>query len=430
MKTRIHLLKAMAVITSLLSLNIGALAAPPAGAGNGGGGGGGGKPPVTETAASNLSFPVILSDNAGPSAFPQDGAWRFATITDPVTECVGESGVTSGVVDPTINCYYGRHVSVVAETGAIVFDGAPKVWWLQKRPANFWKAFSVGHQSADTKLAVSAVDIGDLLESTPTIATRQIRTEFNLLQNVTPTDPDFGQFVVQDWTTAIPAPCAIPGTSGQSIGCFAAVAMSGAVPGTEQSGNEAQGTDFGGNAQPNTGTQTLLDPSTVRTATDELGNAIPIQALVYSHCARLVIQKIAGSPVWDPLTGQWSGSGVGAPVVNVASYNNTYSTEINSGGGIVYGYNWNAKTVPTGTYRLTFVLDGNDASGPQCSTRLMTEFNPGVTKLVNIGENNKPHIIYAGDSQLGDEGGLVYLDLGISTKGGGSKGGGGKPAGL
>jgi hypothetical protein len=159
----------------------------------------------------------------------------------------------------------------------------------------------------------------------------------------------------------------------------------------------------------------------VRLATDAIGTAIPIHALVYSHCARLVIQKVDGIPMWDATTGQWSGPGVGAPVVNVAAYAGNYPTEINSGGGLVYGYNWNAKTASTGTYRLTFVLDGNDASGPQCSAPLTTEFNPSITKLVNIGEANPAHIIYAGDSQLGDEGGLVYIDVALSTKGGGKR---------
>jgi hypothetical protein len=202
--------------------------------------------------------------------------------------------------------------------------------------------------------------------------------------------------------------------------------MSGAVPGTEQSGNEAQGTDFGPNTLPQPGTQTLLDPTLVRAATDANGAAIPIHALVYSHCARLVIQKIDPAAVWDRTTGQWSGSGVGSPVANVAAYAGTYSVEVNSGGGIVYGYNWNAKTVATGTYRLTFVLDGNDTQGPQCPTQLATRFDPSITKLVNIGENNPSHIIYAGDSQLGDEGGLAYIDLTLTPKGGGGgkKGGG------
>jgi hypothetical protein len=101
-----------------------------------------------------------------------------------------------------------------------------------------------------------------------------------------------------------------------------------------------------------------------------------------------VSQKIDGTPTWDPSTGQWSGSGVGSPVVNVSAYGGTYSSEINSGGGLVYGYNWNAKTAATGTYRLTFVLDGNSGVGPRCTTTLATEFQSGVTKLVNVGENN------------------------------------------
>lgn len=389
--------------------------ADPGGGGNGGGGGGGGPP--TAEAASNLSFPVIMSDNVAPAAFPIDGAWRFATVTNPSTECVGEAGVPDGVVPETTLCYYGRQVSY-DEAGLPSFTGDAKVWWLQKRPANFWKAASVGHSSPDSKLAVSAVDLGDLLESSPSVGTRQIRTEFNLLQSVSATDPDFGALVVTDWTAPVPAPCVVPTAAGQSVGCFAAVGMSGAVPGTEQSGNEAQGTEFGGGSGSFPGTRTFLDPTTVRPAVDETGVPIPIHALVYSHCARLVIQKIEGTPVWNKSTGQWNGPGVGVPVVNVSSYGGSYTTEINSGGGIVYGYNWNAKTVATGTYRLTFVLDGNDAEGPQCATRLTTEFKAGVTKLANVGESNKPSILYAGDSQLGDEGGLAYIDLALTVKGG------------
>ena len=150
---------------------------------------------------------------------------------------------------------------------------------------------------------------------------------------------------------------------------------------------------------------------------------------MYSNCARLVIQKIPDSvsPFWDQTTGLWSGAGVGAPLVNVATYTGAWTTEITSSGSIVYGYNWNAKTAATGLYRLTMALDGNDAEGPVCGSTLATTFGPGITKLVNQGENNLSTVIYAGDSDLGDEGGLVYIDLALTTKGGG--GGGGKPGG-
>ena len=407
-----------AVFVGLCAFSAGAYAAQGA-PGVPGGGGGGKPPPVTETGANNLSFPVILGDNVGPAAFPADGAWRWAPVVDPLTECIGEEGVAAGTpVPPQYLCYYGRHVSVSSEEGSvgdIVFDGDPKVWWLQKRTQNFWKTLSVGHD-VSTPLVVSAVDVGDLLESSPAIQARQIRVEFNMLQHVDPLDTELGGYTN-------PANCVVPTAAGQSIGCFAAFGMSGAVPGTEQSGNEMQGTDFGPGPAPSllTGTQTLLDPAAVRLTDPDVGG---IQALVYSHCARLVIQKITGNPTWDQTTGQWSGAGVGAPVVNVATYSATspWTVEITSGGSIVYGYNWNAKSASTGMYRLTFVLDGNDAEGPQCTTTLATTFQAlGGTTLVNSGENNPSNIVYAGDSDLGDEGGLVYIDLILSTKGGGKK---------
>ncbi|MCK7502164.1 MAG: hypothetical protein MZW92_78820 [Comamonadaceae bacterium] len=66
-------------------------------------------------------------------------------------------------------------------------------------------------------------------------------------------------------------------------------------------------------------------------------------------------------------------------MVNLPVYTDALSVEITSGGSIVYGYNWNAKTASTGTYRLTFVLDGNDTEGPQCNTPLATQFAAGST---------------------------------------------------
>jgi hypothetical protein len=401
---------------------------------------GGGKPP-TEIGSNNLSFPVILSDNVAPDGFPQDGPWRSANITDVNTQCVGEEGVTPGEpVSSDDLCYYGRKVIVVNEGGTVgeitfepedydctgQIDEFCKIWWLQKRPQNFWRALSTGHDNT-TPLVVSAVDVGDLLESTPALQARIIRVEFNLLQDAT-THYDGA---VQEFAPFLdPNNCVKPPTEvGQSVGCFAALGMSGAVPGTEQSGNETQGTDF-------FGTQTLLDPTTVRIADPDAeveDDEIPIHALVYSHCARLVIQKIDGNPVWDPTTGQWSGPGVGAPVVNTAAYNE-WSVEVTSSGSIVYGYNWNAKTAATGTYRLTFVLDGNDDQGPQCpvvpSGTMFGSDDYETTELVNFGDVYFPALVPKGNYVLGggDEGGLVFLDVPITAKtGGGGKPGGGKP---
>jgi hypothetical protein len=406
-----------------------------------------------DSGSNNLSFPIIFSDNVSPNGFPQDGPWRFADITD-VTTCIDEYGVADGTsVPPEFLCYYGRKINVVNEegqVGAIEFEPYPeepagycddnedpaacKVWWLQKRTDNFWRALSTGHDIS-TSLIVSAVDVGDLLESTPELNARIIRVEFNLLQDVTQHDDgEFTDFLVSDWTNDIPAPCTVPDETGESVGCFAALGMSGAVPGTEQSGNEMQGTDFGPGsfASGFPGTQTLLDPTELRKAVyyeGETEMSIPVHALVYSHCARLVIQKIDGEPVWDPGAGQWTGVGVGAPLVNEASYEG-WSVEITSSGSIVYGYNWNAKTAAVGDYRLTFVLDGKDSEGPQCPVTRGTTFGDNgfeTTRLVNFGDVYQPVLLLEGNPALGDEGGLVYIDVPLAPKGGGGGGGGKKP---
>ena len=375
------------------------------------------KPDTGEIGSNNLSFPLILSENIGPAGLPADGAWRSAEIIDPVDACIGEEGVVTGTpVPPEYLCYYGRHITVVSETGAIEFDGDPKIWWLQKRPENFWKTLSVGHD-VSTPLTVTSVDVGDLLESSPSIQARQIRVEFNLLQNaLIPHDNGELSALVADWGTGdVPSPCVIPDETGESVGCFAALGMSGAVPGTEQSGNEMQGTEFFGSGA-------LVDPTQVRTAVDELGNPVPVHALVYSHCARLLIQKVPDSvsPYWEEALGQWAGVSVGSPMVNIAAYTGDWSVETTSSGGTVYGYNWNAKTASTGTYRLTMVLDDNNPTqGPVCNTTLATRFENGGTTIVNQGENNQSTLVYAGDPDLGDEGGLVYIDLRLTTKGGG-----------
>jgi len=391
--------------------------------------------PGTETAANNLSLPVILGDNVTP-AFPVDNAWKFADITDPGTQCIGEGGVPVGSpVPPEYVCYYGRYVDVDEETGDLIFIGNPKVWWLQKRPANFWKVLSTGHDPA-TPLAVSAVDVGDLLESSPKIQARQIRVEFNLLQHVDPADPDLGQYVVQSWggPGEVPEPCVLPTASGQSLGCFAALAMSGAVPGTQQSGNEMQGTDFGPGTGTYPGTRTLINPATVKLATPDIGG---VNALVYSRCARLVIQKIgAAAPTWDPAAGRWTGVGVGSPVAEVAAYG-TWGVEVTSGGSIVYGYNWNAKSAPTGTYRMTFVLDSNATTlddgtlrSKVCTTPLLTTFDAN-TLLVNPGDVNTSYVVPEGDPRLngGKEGGLAYMDVALAAKGGGRPSGRGSGTG-
>lgn len=368
-----------------------------------------------EAAANRLSYPVILPENQAPAGFPTAAPWTFATITDPTTQCF--TGNTGGQpVDGSFDCYY---------------DGA-QVWWLSQRTANFWKAFSIAPQSGTGSVLVTALDAGDLLESSPNLNLRKIRIEFTLYQDATLDDrfspyiPSFDAFGEISYPFA--APCANPAT-GVDVGCFAALRMSGAVPGTEQSINEIQGTDFGVNTADGTMAQSsasgvLIDPTTVKTATADTAD-IPVHATVYSNCARLVIQQLGTAvPVWNSATGMWANAA--SPVVNVATYadlgvGGVYSAEINASGTAVYGYNWNATRDSNGPgdYRITFVLDGS----PRCPS-LNAAFgdsltNPDGTFVVNRGEVSTTHIVPGADLSDASNvyGGLAYVDVNITKKG-------------
>lgn len=380
---------------------------------------------VPEGEGNRLSYPVILPENGAPAGFPTPTSWTFATITNPTTQCF--VGSTGGLpVDPSYDCYY---------------DGS-QVWWLSQRAANFWKAFSMAPDPGTGPVVVTAVDVGDLLESSPDVNLRRIRTEVTLLQDAM-LDPRFSIFVPASYPVGAPVtpPCQIP-SAGVEVGCFAAFAMSDAVPGTEQSINEIQGTDFGVNTD-GTGvghpsaSRELIDPTTVKV--DNV-TGTGFHATVYSSCARLVIQQLTGTapPEWDPVAGMWDTSTglAGEPVVNVATYEDLgqglYSAEINAGGSLIYGYNWNATRDSSGpgTYRLTFVLDGL----PYCAGN--TQFTADGTRVANPGEVATTYLVPAGDPALngGTEGGLAYIDISIVKKGkkaisfsppGGGSGGGG-----
>ena len=375
-----------------------------------------GPPPGGEGEGNRLSYPVILPENQAPTGFPSPLAWTFASIVNPVTECtLGAPPDPLPIPDDRL-CYY---------------DGV-QVWWLSQRAENFWKAFSVAPEAATGPVVVTALDTGDLLESSPRLTiSRRIRTEFTLYQDAS-LDDRFSSAI----PTAFPVTfdpisqtfddpaCVKPG-QGVEVGCFAAFSMSGAVRGTEQSINEIQGTDFGTNTMDGTigyptATGILLDPTLVKPAESDIG-PIPVHATVYSNCARLVIQKLRRTrPRWNPDTGVWDGAR--RPVVNVATYadlglGGTYGAEINASGTVIYGYNWNASSdnMGPGIYRLTFVLDG-----PPSCPNLNAEFNnpdrnPDGTYVVNRGELNTTFIVPKGSLLLrgGREGGLAYIDVAV-----------------
>ena len=328
--------------------------------------------------------------------------------TDP-TVCAQE-GNTVSPVPTNILCYYGRqNLGIDEETGDRIWvDGTERMWWLQERVQNKWQAHDPIHAVGLPPVTITAVDWGDLLES-GAITTRMIRTEMTLFKLVDPADAVYGDEI---------ATVSTGGTCDVTVpdNCFAAFKMSGAVPGTDQSINEIQGNDFGPGGTLNPGSQTVLDPIAVK----------GYHATVYSGCARLIVQKITATPAvlaWSSDSGRWVGDAA-APILELSSYAGTYTPEVNAGGNLIYGYNWNAKTVATGKYRLTFVLDGYTQGVPagRCPNPLNTLFDE-TTTVINTGEVAQGVVLSQDDLMTlggsGAEGGATYVDIVMSAKGGG-----------
>lgn len=202
--------------------------------------------------------------------------------------------------------------------GAPVFDGASTLVggipvFLQQDPLNDWQAESVVDPGGPVD--VSWIDWGDNLEARPWNENSVVRVEVVLIEDLTTPMESFDMLFV----------------SGQGV-------------------DEMWGA---------TGVTSPSD-----------------QATVYSHCARLVIQKIepANTPeppvlAWDPASHRWTGE-VSAPyfdsgVWEVEDGPEGFSAEINIKGKIIYGYNWRVRQVGDGdgTYRLTFSLADDGAVG-------------------------------------------------------------------
>jgi hypothetical protein len=347
------------------------------------------------------------------------------------------------------------------------------IWWLQQRQTlgNSWQGFNVTDADAETAagteegtpVVVTGVDSGDLLESSITIKAKQIRIEYTLLKRIAGdsilgnvTDNDYLQYLAFDSGTCAPNDNSVQAPNN----CLVAHGMSGAVPGTDQSINETQGTNY---YDPTNG-EGLIDPQSIKAIknyfdpdavlppgaeADEpdprivaLDPAVGVDATVYSGCARLIIQSISDpalTPVWNSTAtngvaygthgGYWT-NGVEPPVVDIAAWDTgtgvagAYSAEINAGGSVIYGYNWNTKLLSAkGDYRITFVLEGNS-----CPFDLNTVFDE-TTKSVNVGERRPAVVLAEGDfGGTGEEGGLAYIDVSVGASGGGGGGGGrGKP---
>lgn len=422
MKMRVLKLATIFLAVSTLSL----FGAFPAWAKGPGGGGGDGGKPGGETAGNNLSYPVIwaegvtkaLPGNAGMEPI-LNGEWWYqwgTNGTDPdVTpaSCLPDPDEGDNDLNPDglplCDDHIIDHVDVELEAGKTPADNPMSLAkaYVQKDPENVWQA-GFADWSSNT-VHVHWIDWGDNLESVDWYTRSQVRTEVVLFQDLTTPMTEYEMRHVDGW--------GIDEVHGLA-----------ASPGM--------------NPVPNIGD----------------GN----RATVYSHCARLTIQKLLVARDDDRLADLvWmSGEGWTEPedyefdLINPHIFNGSvheggdgpgyYSAEINVKGRIIYGYTWNVRslhddtpiapsTIPTaaGDYRITFSFD--EICG---TTSLNTFFVDGVTEIMVPLEEEVAAAVLAEESEsteggataeLDYENNLTYIDVRILERGGG--GGSGKGSG-
>lgn len=398
------------------------------GGGGGGSGGGSGKPP--SEAGNNLSYPVIWAEGVTkilPGTLGMtpilDGEWWYqwgTNGTDPnitPASCPPDPDESKIDLNPNGDPYCDDNITDSLTQPAGIPDAQnplplAKVY-LQKDIKNVWQAGSADWSTAPVN--VHWIDWGDNLESVDWYTRSQVRTEVVLFQDLV--DPML-EYEMRH-------------TSGWGI-------------------DEVHGLAATLDGVP------VLGP----------GN----RATVYSHCARLTIQKLLverDNPLLADLI--WvSGEGWTEPdyvpgsdptvpypydLINPQFFNDSvheagdgpgyYSAEINVKGRIIYGYTWNVRklneltgTPPTaaGDYRITFSFD------EVCGIALLnTFFAEGVTQIMvpleeeaaieaePIDEGGATAVLVPAEyDEFGEliGGNLTYIDVRILERGGG---GGGRP---
>jgi hypothetical protein len=340
------------------------------GQGGGKGGGGGGGKP-SEGAGNNLSFPVLWAEGVAKTLRGSPGVETF--------DGAWWYWWGTGAEDEPLSCAPDTENIAYCEDGddnpatlpsELPGAGAVKVY-LQQDPDNEWQA-----QSADASLApvtVDWIDWGDNLESVDWYTRSQVRTEVVLIKDLLAPLLGYDMRHLFGWGID-----EMHGTTGV------------VYPGTE--------------------------------------------ATIYSHCARLTIQKLQvpredpalASLLWVPQEG-WAAPGlINEPIFNMAVYNagdgpGYYSAEINVKGKIIYGYTWNVRRLNEGAgdYRVTFSFD--EVCG---SAALNTYFTEGVTEILLPLEEEV--VVLESESTEGGAIGvldfannLTYMDVRILERGGG-----------
>jgi len=287
--------------------------------------------------------------------------------------CLSVPVIWSDGVTKSLRGVYGTPVFLGAYENV---DGVN--WYLQQDPMNMWQAESLElTPGADPALSVDLIDWGDNLEAKDWSERDKVRVETVLWKNITATPMDTFEML---WL------------SGEGM-------------------TEMWGTN---------------------------GTAIPgNSATVYSGCARLTLQKLTKdrndptlSLTWNPATGEWAGD------ADAAQFNGGvweggdgpgyYSAEINIGGKVIYGYNWDVRDggEGPGSYRITFSL------ADDTTVTLNTLFTEGITEIMVPVEESEEAATEeepptgGGAAKIDYANNLTYIDVNITAREAGHGGGG------
>ncbi len=343
---------------------------------------------VEESAGNCLSFPVIWADlgtakllRGIENEFSVNGEWWYVWGDDPYDP---QQPIYSCPPNPD-----NENLCLDGSTPGFG-DGSPVYKaYVQKDPLNLWQATNTT-LDLDFDTFVDRIDWGDNLESVDWNIRSQVRTEVVLYEDLAEPVTQYAMRHVDGWGAS-----------------------------------EVHGLQWNMQA-------------------GEPMYGVGTEATVYSHNARLTIQKLnvesldeLGTLTWVPKEG-WSGDDVNPPIFNMAVYEaddgpGYYNAEINVKGKVIYGYTWNVKQMNEGVgyYRMTFSFDDDGASG----ATLNTFFDENTQIIVPIEEDVEKAVAEAED-EGGDTGGgtavkdvdnnLTYIDvyIGLTRGAGGGKGGG------
>lgn len=373
----------------------------------------GGKPaPVTEV-GNNLSYPVIWAEGVTkvlpgtPNMTPTtEGVWWYQWGTNGVdpnitpASCLPDPDESNIELNPDgLNyCDDGIPNSLTLLAGEPAANNPLPLAkaFLQKDAKNVWQAGTLNWKTYSIDpLNVDWVDWGDNLESVDWYTRSQVRTEMVLFQDLLEAMLEYEMRHTSGW--------GIDEVHGLATDLVKAP---------------------------------LLGP----------GN----KATVYSHCARLTIQKLLvkrddpklTALQWVPYEGWTEPEGYEYDLINPHIFNGSvheggdgpgyYSAEINVKGRIIYGYTWNVRTLndvtpvppsmiptPAGDYRITFSFDDNVVGVP-----LNTFFTPQTKIVVPLEEEVTPEDSgdeVGGTAVLDHINNLTYIDVRILERGGGGR---------